>query len=265
VRPDGQRHTALVSTVPLRGADGEPAGALGTLVDVSDLRNAEAALRESESRRQWVLGELLRAEQAERARIAAELHDDTVQVMAATLFSLDRLEHADGADAAAHVRAARELLAAATERTRRLMFELRPPLLEAQGLGPALNELAIQFRRETGVEVRTMLTVHRYPVPTELLVYRVVQEAVSNCRKHARASHLLIALREEGPAIAGEVRDDGRGFDAPAALDRSRMRLHLGLDAMRERVLLAGGEYQLETAPGKGTRIAFTIPLGADI
>ena len=110
-----------------------------------------------------------------------------------------------------------------------------------------------------------MLTVHRYPEPTELLVYRVVQEAVSNCRKHARASHLLIALREEGPAIAGEVRDDGRGFDAPAALDRSRMRLHLGLDAMRERVLLAGGEYQLETAPGKGTRIAFTIPLGADI
>ena len=100
VRPDGQRRTALVSTVPLRGADGEPAGALGTLVDVSDLRNAEAALRESESRRQWVLGELLRAEQAERARIAAELHDDTVQVMAATLFSLDRLEHADGADVA---------------------------------------------------------------------------------------------------------------------------------------------------------------------
>src|SRR6185436_7799816 len=120
VRPDGQRRTALVSTVPLRGADGETAGALGTLVDVSDLRNAEAALRESESRRHWVLGELLRAEQTERARIAAELHDDTVQVMAATLFSLDRLEHADGADLAAHVRAARELLAAATERTRRL-------------------------------------------------------------------------------------------------------------------------------------------------
>jgi len=265
VRLDGQRRTALVSAVPLRGAESEPAGALGTLVDVSDLRNAEAALRESESRRQWVLGELLRAEQAERARIAAELHDDTVQVMAATLFSLDRLEHADGADAAAHVRTARELLAAATERTRRLMFELRPPLLEAQGLGPALNELAIQFRRETGVEVRTMLSVHRYQEPIELLVYRVVQEAVSNCRKHARASHLLIVLREDGPAIAGEVRDDGRGFDAPAALDRSRMRLHLGLDAMRERVLLAGGEYLLDTAPGAGTRIAFTIPLGADI
>src|SRR5690349_17913444 len=214
VRPDGERRTALVSTVPLRAGDGEPAGALGTLVDVSDLRNAEAALRESESRRQWVLGELLRAEQAERARIAAELHDDTVQVMAATLFSLDRLEHADGADAAAHVRSARELLAAATERTRRLMCELRPPLLEAQGLGPALNELAIQFRRETGVEVKTMLRVQRYPEPIELLVYRVVQEAVSNCRKHARAGHLLIALHEDEAAIAGEVRDDGRGFDA---------------------------------------------------
>ena len=65
--------------------------------------------------------------------------------------------------------------------------------------------------------------------------------------------------------LRGCVVDDGRGFDVTRALDRSGMRLHLGLDAMRERVLLAGGEYQLETAPGKGTRIAFTIPLGADI
>jgi signal transduction histidine kinase len=163
------------------------------------------------------------------------------------------------------VRTARELLADATERTRRLMFELRPPLLEAQGLGPALNELAIQFRRETGVEVRTALNVHRHPEPIELLVYRVVQEAVSNCRKHAQASHLMISLHETDSAISGEVRDDGKGFDAPAALDRSRMRLHLGLEAMRERVVLAGGEYHLEAAPGEGTRIAFTIPLASDI
>jgi len=189
----------------------------------------------------------------------------TVQVMAATLFSLDRLEHADETDLAAHVRTARELLAAATERTRRLMFELRPPLLEAQGLGPALNELAIQFRRETGVEVRTALHIHRHPEPIELLVYRVVQEAVSNCRKHAQAAHLVIALHETGSTLSGEVRDDGKGFDAPAALDRSRMRLHLGLEAMRERVVLAGGEYELDTAPGRGTRIAFTIPLASDI
>ena len=145
------------------------------------------------------------------------------------------------------------------------MFELRPPLLEAQGLGPALNELAIQFRRETGVEVRTAL--QRPPLPGADRAAGLPGRPGGGVElPQARTGGApLISLREDGPAIAGEVRDDGRGFDAPAALDRSRMRLHLGLDAMRERVLLAGGDYELDTAPGAGTRIAFTIPLGADI
>ena len=164
-------------------------------------------------------------------------------------------------DAVVPVTAARDLLAAATERTRRLMFELRPPLLEAGGLEPALSELAGQLRRETGVEVTVRLEVGRHPQPVELLVYRVVQEAVANCRKHAGAQHVLIELRERDEAIHGEIADDGVGFDADQALDRSRMRLHLGLDAMRERVLLAGGEFRLETSPGQGTAVRFRIPL----
>ena len=91
MRKDGDRRTTIVSAVPLTTEDGAIKGAIGTIVDVSELRRAQEALRESEQRRRWVLGELLRAEQEERSRIAAELHDDTVQVMTATLFSLDRV------------------------------------------------------------------------------------------------------------------------------------------------------------------------------
>jgi signal transduction histidine kinase len=226
---------------------------------------AEQALQESEARREVLLGDMLRAEEEERLRIAAELHDDTIQVMTASLLTMDSLEHALADEqlttALRRLRQTRRTLGEAVERTRTLTFELRPPLLEANGLGPALEELAEQSAREGGFNVYVSATVDRFPFVLEDLTYRIMREALSNVRKHARASNVHVRLREVGGRLEGSVRDDGTGFDVEGALDRNRMKLHLGLDAMIERVKLAGGDVRISSRVGSGSRLTFSFPL----
>ena len=104
----------------------------------------------------------------------------------------------------------------------------------------------------------------RYSEAFETLVYRIVREGVANVRRHARAHRLEVTLVHEGGALRGTISDDGRGFDVHRALDRHRTRMHLGLDATIERIRLAGGEIEIDSTPGEGTRIEFRLP-GAEI
>jgi signal transduction histidine kinase len=124
-------------------------------------------LRDAEHRRQALLESMVRAEDEERRRIAASLHDDTIQAMTATLLELDRsdrhLRQGDAAAAREAVADARRTLADATERTRRLTFELRPQLLEAAGLAAAIRDLAAGLARDTGAEVSVRTRSRRYP------------------------------------------------------------------------------------------------------
>jgi PAS domain S-box-containing protein len=246
---------------------GRPAAIHGVIIDITARRLAEEALRESETRRGRVLAEMLRAEEAERARIATELHDDTIQVMTAALITLDRVPPAIAAAdldrAVETLQIVRRTLVTAVERTRRMTFELRPPLLEAHGLQAAVRDLADEAAREGGFEVDLHTAVDRYPFAIEDLVYRTVQEALSNVRKHAYATKVAIALHERGGSLTGWVRDDGRGFDLERALDRRRMRMHVGLDAMRERVHLAGGRLDIRSEKFAGTSVEFAVPLPA--
>jgi len=187
--------------------------------------------------------------------------------MTAALITLDRVTPAisagDSDRAIETLKLVRRTLVTAVERTRRMTFELRPPLLEAHGLQAAVRDLADEAAREGGFEVDLHATVDRYPFAIEDLVYRTVQEALSNVRKHARASKVAIALQERQGSLTGWVRDDGRGFDLERALDRRRMRMHVGLDAMRERVHLAGGRLDIHSEKAAGTSVEFAIPLPA--
>jgi signal transduction histidine kinase len=257
----------LVTVFPIGGRAAQVEWVGMIFSDVSDRVTAERALADSEQHRRDILGSLLHAEEDERSRIATELHDDTVQVMTAALLSMDRLAMISRtgdvqrvASAVAHTRA---VLEEATERTRRLMFELRPAILHESGLGAALELLAQQTARETGATTHVSVDARRYDPVVEELVYRTVQEALANARKHARPRVITVRLAEEdgGTGLAGEVSDDGRGFDPVLTQRRSDAPLHLGIESMVERIRAAGGDVDVTSAPGRGTRIAFSVPL----
>ena len=237
------------------------------MFDITERRQAEEALRESERQRFLVLEEMLRAESDARSQIAADLHDDTIQVMTASMLGIERVLKALERGEPEHMRevleSARGTMGAAIERARRMTFDLRPPLLATQGLAAAVTELAQVAAAEAGFEVHLDLRVVRHSLGIEDLAYRTVKEALANTRKHAGASHVGIRLWDSDGALSGEISDDGVGFDVGRALDRRAMRLHMGLDTMRERLALVGGSLDIASAPGSGSIIGFTIPSAA--
>jgi signal transduction histidine kinase len=143
------------------------------------------------------------------------------------------------------------------------MFELRPPLLLASGLPAAIGQLLRVLAAEEGFEGVIECDFDRLPEPVELLAYRTLAELLSNVRRHATASQVSVRLALDGEVLAGEVADDGAGFDVRRALDRSTDPLHLGLDSTAERLRLAGGGLEIESTVGEGTVARLRIPLDA--
>jgi two-component system, NarL family, sensor histidine kinase UhpB len=264
IRADGETRWLRETAAAVPG-DGGPSIVQGVVADVTDSRTAEALLHERDRQRMSVLAAMVAAEEEERHRIAGELHDDSIQVMTATLFALDRmLRAADAGDitrAAAAARAARATLAEATERTRRLSFELRPPTLEMHGVGRAVRVLADELGGGAGCEVTVHTRLRRYDETTETLVFRAVREALTNARKHAGASRVNVSVVERRGVIECEVADDGVGFDVEHVRTLDRVRLHFGLDALAERLRLAGGDLVIDSGPGRGTRVRMSVPV----
>jgi len=231
--------------------------------DVTEEREMSRRLRDAEQRRQALLESMVRAEDEVRARTATELHDHTIQAMTASLLELDRgdrhLRQGDIEAAREAIAGARRALADATERTRRLTFELRPQLLEAARLSVAIRELAAGLARETGVNVSVRTRSRRYPGVVETLAYRTVREAVINVRKHARARNVVIRIGERRGELYGKVQDDGRGFRT--GRQPARRSLRIGLETARERLRAAGGDLEVTSSPGQGTSLEFHIPL----
>jgi PAS domain S-box-containing protein len=268
---DGSRVEVWLTRVDVRDDVGRVVGMTEIGRDITgrcrEARRAARALRESERMRREVVASMLQAEEVERSRIATELHDDTVQVMIASLMAMDRValvaQRAGTPQLESAVSVARATLEEATDRTRRLMFELRPAVLTRNGLLAAVRVLAQQVGRETGASARVRGALGRDDHALEELVYRSIQEALANVRKHARADAITVTLGERGGSIEAEVCDDGLGFDVVDARTRSSAALHLGLDALHERVRAVGGTASVTSAPGHGTCVRFAVPLTA--
>ena len=153
------------------------------------------------------------------------------------------------------------MLAEAVERVRRLTLELHPPLLEAHGLPVALPDLIDRAARDAGLETDVVVEVGRYTFVVEDLAYRIVREAIADARARQGTSRLEVDIREHRGAVHGRVWDDGACRAAQHEDDRSRVLLHLSLERLAERVRLADGDVEIRSVPGRGTLVAFRLPL----
>jgi signal transduction histidine kinase len=214
-------------------------------------------LKEVDEARQRLLERLSLVVEEERKRIATDIHDDTLQILAGLGMRLQLV--AEGLDDPDQKGSLSELSSALSEsgrRLRRLIFDLRPDALEL-GLAQALRFYFEQTA--TGVDpelaIDSQLVEELLP-DIRLMVYRACQEALNNVRKHARALHVGILIRESEGGIEVLIQDDGVGFEVPAEI----MPGHIGLVAMRERIQLAGGRFAITSEVGKGTTVRFWVP-----
>jgi len=147
---------------------------------------------------------------------------------------------------------------------RTMLFELRPLVLETQGLPAALESYAEQFEATNSIHVELDLEegMDRMPPAVEQTIFSVVQEAMGNARKHARAAELTVSLRMEGDRVVASVRDDGKGFDVQRTQETYAQResQSLGRVNMVERAERIGGKLQLDSAEGRGTTVSISVP-----
>ena len=203
----------------------------------------------------------LHAQEEERRRLARELHDDTAQALASLMVRLRLLERADPAELGQRVVEFLAVLARALDEVRRMAYDLRPSMLDDLGLTPALETHLREVAGRSGLQVhfRSSGLDVRLPNEVELVVYRIVQEALSNAVKHAQASEASVELCLTGRTLDVLVIDNGHGFDVAATL-ASRER-GLGLFGMQERATLVGGELNVISQVDAGTRVQATITL----
>jgi two-component system sensor histidine kinase UhpB len=224
--------------------------------DVTELRRAMDLLATARERLQRLSRRLLEVQEAERKHLARELHDDIGQGLTALKLNLEALQRGrDGAALAARVQEALETTRHTIERVRQLSLNLRPLQLDDLGLAAALrshlDRQAALGRFAPHFEMQEVPA--RMPAEVETACFRVAQEAINNIVRHAKAGNVWLRLSVTGERLALSVRDDGAGFDVEAAHRRAASGASLGVVSMEERVALAGGSFQIQSAPGQGT------------
>lgn len=226
---------------------------------------SQAQLEERARSRNQMLAATIAAQEAERARVARDLHDDIGQALTSVLLWLRLVEDGDGitpppAQSMPGLEELRELVTDALQRTRRLAFDLRPTVLDDVGLAPALVRLADDLsRRGAALAIDTVVddSAERLALPTEVatVVYRVVQEALTNVVRHARATSATVTVTVHAGVLRAVVEDDGIGFDpaSPTAC--------LGLRGMIERAQLVGGSLRVVSTLGSGAMVILEVPI----
>lgn len=209
---------------------------------------------------------ILAVEAAVRHELARDLHDGPAQMLAALIMELRFLKELVVRDPTKLVTEFVNLEAVAQKamyQTRNILFDLRPVILEQQGLGPALEQYVMRLRMVEPFKITlTAATVKtRFDTKTESAIFSIVQESVNNAKKHANAQHLEIDAVEINKTLTITIRDDGKGFDVTQTQDAYDQRGSLGLLNMQERAEIARGRLDIQSKAGEGTQVKLTVPL----
>jgi signal transduction histidine kinase len=307
--PDGREPLEmLLNAGPLRGSQGEVMGAVVALTDITDRKRvekalkqahdeleervkdrtaelrlmvaqlqeevtnrlqAEESLKESETRLRHLSSRLLDAQEKERKRLAAELHDELGHALLTIKLQLRVLERGltpEQKTLAEDIGALQLFIDGVLNSVRRLYSDLSPGDLEDLGLTGALRQMLDVFakqHKDIRWQIRLDNLDREFPPPTQTVIYRIVQEILTNIGKHAKPSRISVRVKRNPTAALFTVEDNGCGFDASQIHSLDDPNRGLGLAAMEERVRMQGGTLEIISRENQGTRIAFTLPLGS--
>ncbi|MBI5443915.1 MAG: PAS domain S-box protein [Deltaproteobacteria bacterium] len=260
---DGHSVPTLVSPRAVFDSAGNFGGSFAVITDVSELKAKEEKLLEWRSHLQLLSAKLMAAQEGERARIARELHDGLGQTLTAIKFVLEGAvarATEEGSEVQKPMELAVQRLKEAVEEVRRIGMALRPSTLDDLGIVATIKWFCREFRvTRPEITVTEEVSVREEEVPEglKIVIFRVLQEAVNNAAKHSRCKTISVRLSRGERTIELEVADDGVGFDVQRMLGIRTQERRLGLDSMRERALLSGGEFQVDSGEG-GTVVRAT-------
>jgi two-component system sensor histidine kinase DegS len=258
LRKDGTEAILMITT-NLVTEGGKPVAFQHIARDVTE----EKRMREN---LQFYLRQITRAQEEERKRIARELHDDTVQYLVVLARQLDSLAESSKSlpsEEKAKLEDLRQQVTNIMEGVRRLSHDLRPATLDRLGLLPALQWLAANMEKLSGIKVQvtTSSIERRLPAEVEITLFRIAQEALNNVRRHSQATSAEVTVEFNETSIRITIRDNGKGFSPPGTVSDLIKEGRLGLAGMHERIQLLGGSLKIESEPGKGTTVIIEAPL----
>jgi two-component system sensor histidine kinase DegS len=207
---------------------------------------------------------IVNAQEAERQRLSRQMHDGPAQALSNFILQTEiamRLLDADPAQAKAELGSLKSAAMGTFQKVRNFIFELRPMMLDDLGLVPTIRKYADAFKEQTGLEVAVTMTGNerRLEPYLEVMLFRAIQELLGNAARHSQANQIKLQTDLGNEMVRISVDDNGKGFD-PEMVKESAS---LGLKLIRERTEMLGGGFEIDSAPGKGTRIAFFVPVHA--
>jgi signal transduction histidine kinase len=236
--------------------------------EIRERKQAEEALRESESHLRYLSSQLLTAQENERKRIALELHDSIGQTLSALKFSVEnslkQLGESNPNACGEALSTAIPLIQESIEEIRKIAMDLRPSVLDDLGILATISWFCREFQTiYSGIRIQQQLDIQEgdVPDPLKITIYRVLQEAFNNVTKHSEADLVRLSLRKTDATIALAVEDNGLGFNPEDVLSVESSRRGIGFASMRERTELSGGSFSIESTEGKGTIIRALWPL----
>ncbi|HEX8100206.1 MAG TPA: PAS domain-containing protein [Actinomycetota bacterium] len=261
-----REHAAIVANDA-----GEPMFEQGVWLDVTDRKQAEQdlvrsyrALQKTDKERKRLLASLVTAQEQERRRIASDIHDDALQHLATMILQVELAGRESGSLSGEALAELKSNLKVAVDSLRRVLFETRPPVLDEGGLAAAIRTYLAHVTRDSSLKYDVTSGLSGEPeAEIRTVAYRIVQEAITNVRKHARATRVDIRIAEHKGGMQVCIQDDGRGFSSEDVAQAGPT--HVGLVTMRERAELAGGWFEVDSTPGTGTSLSFWLPLSDGI
>ena len=239
----------------VRNDSGQPWFIHGVAFDISELKRAEAAGREDAERLKVLSRRLMEVQEAERRKIALELHDEIGQVLTGLKLTLEMGSRLPAQQVGSTLEQVRGLVNDLMARVRKLSLDLRPAMLDDLGLLPTLLWHIEHYTAQTRVRVNfkhSGLEKRRFAPEVETAAYRLVQEALTNVARHAQAAEATVRISTHRQTLLIEIEDNGRGFDVESVMMAGET---TGFAGMRERVVLLEGQFTVESQPGAGTRL----------